>query len=429
VDQAIANCHEGIRRGVVLPRVIVRKVIPQIRSHLGPVKESEFLKPIRQFPDGMDKQTRAELTAELRKAVQDSVIAAYRKLLTFVENEYVPACRDTVGIWAIPDGDAIYDNLARFHTTTELSVDEIHSIGLREIERIHQAMAAVAKEMGFDGSVEQFIDYMRTAPKFKAASREALLDGFRSILKRTTAQMPRLFNRLPRARCEVKEIEAYRAASAAAAYAYPPPADGSRPGYFYVNTYQATHRPTYTMEALTYHEAYPGHHLQLSLDIENASLPAFRRHGEFTAYVEGWGLYAEGLGSLIGGYRDPPSRFGRLTYDAWRAARLVVDTGIHRYHWSRQKAINYMKANTGLSEVNIESEVDRYIAWPGQALAYKIGELTIRRIRIEAERRLGERFDLRRFHDALLCCGAQPLSILETRMRAWVDAQIAPPGS
>lgn len=422
VDQVIANCVTGMNRGMVSPRVIIEKVVPQLRMHIVNIDDSEFVRPLEKLPYGLTAGQRAEINRDVRSTVEKSVIPAYRKLLAFVELEYLPACRESVGIGALAGGNAMYDKLAKVHTTTDMTVDEIHQTGLAEIKRIRAAMLDVAHQMGFEGDVESFIDYMRSEPRFKAKSREALLSGFRDILARTVTQMPTLFGRLPKAPCEVKEMEAFRAASAPAAYAWPPPADGSHPGYFYVNTYKATERPTYTMEALTYHESYPGHHLQLTLDQENDAIPVYRRYGDFTAYIEGWGLYSESLGAEIGGYQTPESRFGRLTYDAWRAARLVVDTGLHRYGWSRQKAIDYMKRNTGLSEVNIESEVDRYIAWPGQALAYKIGELTIHRIRRDAESRLGSQFDIRAFHDELLSEGAMPLSVLESRMQKWVTA-------
>lgn len=425
VDQTIANCAEGKHRGMVPPRIIIEKVVPQLRVHIGDVDDSEFVKPLDTLSQSFTAAQREDVTREVKSAVEESVIPAYERLLAFVELEYLPVCRESVGIGALAGGDEMYDMLARVHTTTDMTVDEIHQIGLKEIERIRGEMQSVAREMGFDGDVESFIEYMRSEPKFKAQSGEALLAGFRDILARTVVQMPTLFGRLPKARCEVKEIEAFRAASAAAAYAWPPPSDGSHPGYFYVNTYRATERPTYTMEALTYHESYPGHHFQLTLDQENDAIPIYRRYGDFTAYIEGWGLYSESLGGEIGGYREPASRFGQLTYDAWRAARLVVDTGMHRYGWSRQKAIDYMKRNTGLSEVNIESEVDRYIAWPGQALAYKIGELTIQRVRRDAETRLGDRFDIRAFHDELLSRGGMPLSILESRMNHWTDQKIS----
>jgi uncharacterized protein (DUF885 family) len=424
VEQTIANCREGVATGYVRSRVIVEKVLPQIQAHLveTPAK-SEFYSPVEKFPGSFSEKTRRDLTREIERAIVDAVIPGYRRLNVYVVDEYLPAARTTVGIWDVPDGDAIYDKLIRYHTTTALSADEIHQIGLDEIARIRNEMDKVRVEMGFSGSVDEFITYMTTDPRFKAKSGEELMALARSILDRTEPKLEQLFNRLPRARCGLKEIEAFRAASAPAAYAYPPAADGSRSGYYYVNTHEATKRPTYTMEALTYHEAYPGHLLQIPLDLENESLPMFRRHGSFTAYVEGWALYAEGLGYEIGGYQTPESRFGRLAYDAWRAARLVVDTSMHRKRWTRQQAVDYMKANTGLSELNINSEVDRYIAWPGQALAYKIGELTIRKLRDDAESRLGESFDVREFHDELLAQGAQPLSMLAERMNRWIAAR------
>ncbi|MEZ6086381.1 MAG: DUF885 domain-containing protein [Phycisphaerae bacterium] len=424
VDQVIANCREGVNKGYVRSRVIIEKVVPQIQSQLvDSPQDSEFYEPIRKFPESFSEETKRELSEAIETAITESVLPGYRRLNAYVLDEYLPASRATVGIWDVPDGDAIYDKLIRFHTTTELSADAIHQIGLDEIARIRGEMDKVRAEMGFVGSVDEFITYMTTDPKFKAKSGDELMTLAQSILDRTEPKLVKLFNRLPKARCGLKEIESFRAASAPAAYAYPPASDGSRPGYYYVNVHEATKRPTYTMEALTYHEAYPGHLFQIPLDLENPNLPTFRRHASFTAYIEGWALYAEGLGYEIGGYQTPESRFGRLAYDAWRAARLVVDTGMHRKRWTRQQAVDYMKANTGLSELNINSEVDRYIAWPGQALAYKIGELTIRKLRDDAETQLGESFDLREFHDELLSQGAQPLSILKERMSRWIAAR------
>ncbi len=424
VDQVIAHCREGVSKGFVRSRVIIEKVVPQIQSQLvDSPQDSEFYEPIRKFPESFSEEAKRELSEAIETVIAESVLPGYRRLNAYVLDEYLPALRPTVGIWDVPDGDAIYDKLIRYHTTTELSADEIHQIGLDEIARIRGEMDKVRAEMGFVGSVDEFIAYMTTDPKFKAKSGDELMTLAQSILDRTEPKLVKLFNRLPKARCGLKEIESFRAASAPAAYAYPPASDGSRSGYYYVNVYEATKRPTYTMEALTYHEAYPGHLFQIPLDLENPNLPTFRRHASFTAYIEGWALYAEGLGYEIGGYQTPESRFGRLAYDAWRAARLVVDTGMHRKRWTRQQAVDYMKANTGLSELNINSEVDRYISWPGQALAYKIGELTIRKLRDDAETQLGDSFDLREFHDELLSQGAQPLSILKERMNRWIAAR------
>ena len=410
VDQLIDCLDKGIAEGHVPPRIIVEKTIPQMAVHIvARPEESVFYAPVGKFPAGISQRKRADLTEAIRTAIATRVVPAYRHLQHYVQGTYLPACRDTVGIWAEPDGDAIYDILARVHTTTDMTPEEIHEVGVKEIARIRGEMEKVKAEMGFAGPLDAFIDHMRTDPSYRAASAEALLAEFRATLDWARPRMTQLFGRLPKAPVEIKEMEAFRAPAAPAAYAYPPPEDGSRPGYFYVNTYKAEERPTYTKEALTFHEALPGHHFQMSLDIENKHLPHFRRYSDFTAYIEGWGLYSESLGAEIGGYADPASRFGRLTFDAWRAARLVVDTGIHRKRWPREQSVAYMRQNTGLSEVDINSEIDRYIAWTGQALAYKIGELVIHRLRHEAELALVDRFDVRAFDDTLLAEGAQPL--------------------
>jgi len=309
------------------------------------------------------------------------------------------------------------------HTTVHTTPDEIHALGLAEVARIRREMGKVQAEVGFEGSLDEFISYMRTDPRHRFKTREELIAAADGYLQRTKPLLPRLFGKLPKADCVMKEMESFRAASSPVAYYNASPEDGSRPGYFYINTYAPTERLRFTLEALTYHEAVPGHHFQAALDQENGDLPKFRRYGGCNAYIEGWALYAEKLGYEIDGYRDPYMRFGQLTFEIWRACRLVVDTGIHHEGWSRQQAIDYMSANASLARLDIEAEVDRYITWPGQALAYKMGELRILRMRKEAEQRLGERFDLRAFHDALLSAGAMPIDMLEARMQAWIASQ------
>jgi prolyl oligopeptidase len=421
VEQVIDCMRRGIEAGIVRSRPVVEKVPPQIEDLIvdGPEK-SPLYEPLASFPEGVPEGERARIRGDVERAIMGAVIPAYRRLLDFVRNEYLPACRDDVGVWALPDGEARYAFAIRRYTTTEMTPEEIHRIGLRELDRIAKEMDSIRREVGFRGDLRAFMDHLRNDPRFYYSAPSDLMDGFRAILRTMDGKMPLLFGRIPRAAYDLKEIEPYRAAAAPAAYYYPPPEDGSRPGYFYVNTYRLDSRPRYTMEALAYHEAVPGHHLQIAIAQELDSLPDFRQHQGFTVFVEGWGLYAEGLPAEVGLYRDPYSRFGRLTFDAWRAGRLVVDTGIHAMRWDRDRAIAFLEERTALSEHDVVSEVDRYIAWPGQALAYKIGELRIRDLRRKAEAALGERFDVRRFHDALLRNGALPLDLLEEEIGRWI---------
>jgi uncharacterized protein (DUF885 family) len=423
MSDAIENMQLGIGLGLVSPRVIVERVTPQIRKHIvGDVKQSEFYGPVEKTAVLSDADREA-VVAAITDAIAADVIPAYLQLLAYVEDEYLLRARSTVGLSSLPNGDKLYRTLAYLKTTLPISPDEIHELGLAEVARIRAEMARLKDEIGFEGSLEDFLTHMRTDPVQRFRSREELLGESEKILQRIKPLLPRFFGRLPKADCVVKEMESYRADSAPAAFYNLPPEDGLRPAYYYVNTHAAQERPRFTLEVLTYHETIPGHHLQYTLDQENAGLPKFRRYATFTAYSEGWALYAEKLGYELGGYKDPYSRFGQLTFEMWRACRLVVDTGIHLKGWSRQQAIDYIAANTGLAMLDIEAEVDRYITWPGQALAYKIGELRILEIRKQAERALGEKFDLRAFHDALLSGGAMPLDMLEQRMGNWVASQ------
>jgi len=427
VTEMIANMRVGVRLDLVSPRVLVEKAIPQIRSHIvADVTKSEFYKPLEKAAN-LSEADRQVVTAKVTDAIGSCVIPAYLQLLAYVEDEYLQVSRPTVGIGAVPNGDRVYASLAYVNTTVDTAPDEIHELGLAEVARIRREMAKVQAEIGFEGSLDDFIAHMRTAPRHRFKTRDELIAAADGYLQRTKPLLSQLFGKLPKADCEMKEMEAFRAAFRAAsspvAYYNASPEDGSRPGYFYINTYAPTERLRFTLEALTYHEAIPGHHFQAALDQENADLPKFRRYGGYNAYIEGWALYAEKLGYEIGGYRDPYMRFGQLTFEIWRACRLVVDTGIHHKGWSKQQAIDYMSANASLAPLDIETEVDRYIAWPGQALAYKMGELRFLQFREEAEQRLGERFDLRAFHDALLSAGAMPVDMLEARMKAWIASQ------
>ena len=423
VSDLIANMRDGLRKEVVSPRAIVEKVIPQVRTHIVPSAEkSEFFAPMRMV-DALSDIDRAAIDRELRDVITKEVVPGYLRLLSFLEDEYLPFARETVGIGALPGGQEVYTAKAYLNTTVRTPPAEIHALGLSEVERIRGEMDKVRSEVGFTGTLDEFLAHMRTDPKQRFTSGEELFQAADVILKRAQSKMPQLFGRLPKADCVMKELEAFRAPASPVAYYNPAPADGSRPGYYYINTYAPQERLRFTLEALTYHEAVPGHHLQYMLDQENKDLPKFRRYASYNAYGEGWALYTEKLGYEIGGYADPYSRFGQLTFEIWRACRLVVDTGMHHKGWSRQQAIDYMLANSSLAKLDIESEIDRYITWPGQALSYKIGEIRIIQLRKDAEAALGDKFNLRSFHDYLLSGGQMPIDILEERMKEWVSRQ------
>jgi uncharacterized protein (DUF885 family) len=426
VDQVMANMQTGMDEGLVPARITIEKVLPQLEGLMTRDPAAHILAgPAKRLPQDLPAAERERLAGEIVRAVRDDVIPAYRKLHRFMRDRYLRACRRDPGIWALPDGEERYAYAVRSYTTTAMTPDEIHELGKRELGKVRSDMRRLIREMRYSGSLESFMDALRVNPRFYYDSPDSLLAGFRAILRDMDAKLPQLFGRLPKQWYDLREIEAYRAPSAPAAYYYGAPDDGSRPAYFYVNTYRPETRPRYTMEALAYHEAVPGHHLQLTLQQEMENLPEFRRHGGFTAFVEGWALYSERLPKEVGFYRDYYSEFGRLTFEAWRAARLLVDTGIHHFKWTREEAIEFLKQNTSLSETDIISEVERYISWPGQALAYKIGQIKILEIRAHAEDRLGEDFDIRRFHDALLEEGALSLDLLAAKMTRWTSAQVS----
>jgi uncharacterized protein (DUF885 family) len=350
------------------------------------------------------------------------VIPAYRKLLRFYQQDYAPECRTVEGITRLADGEAYYAYLLRFFTTTGMSAREIHELGIAEVARIKVAMEAIIEDSGFDGSFADFLHFLRTDPQFYTDEPEDLLEKTSRIAKRMDGQLPRLFGTLPRLPYDIKEIPASIAEKTTGAYYSPAPGDGRTPGSYYVNTSLLDSRPLYVMEALSFHEAVPGHHLQMALALE-MELPDFRRHIYHSAFGEGWALYAESLGTEVGFYTNAYSDFGRLTYEMWRACRLVVDTGLHAFGWTRQQAIDYMASRTALSIHEVTAEVDRYITWPAQATSYKIGELRIRALRQAAESELGERFDLRSFHDQVLANGSVPIAVLETLVREWIDTE------
>ena len=411
----------GIHEKRTQPRVVMERVLPQLTELIKPAAESNpFYAPFKHIPDSVPATERARLQAEGKAAIEGVVIPAYAKFEKFFRERYVPASRATDGIWDTPDGLAFYQERARFHTTTDLTPDAIHQIGLKEVARIRAEMDAVIREVGFKGSFGEFLEFLRTDPQFYYKTPDELFRAYAALAKQIDPELVKLFRRLPRTPYGVRPIPATSAPNTTTAYYQGPAADGSRAGYYYVNLYRPEVRPKYEMEVLTLHEAVPGHHLQVALAQEQTDLPLFRRNAEHTAYVEGWALYTESLGDQLGLYKDPYSRFGRLTYDMWRAVRLVVDTGIHAKHWTRQQAIDYFKANAAKTEADIINEVDRYISWPGQALAYKVGQLRISQLRAEAERQLGPKFDIRDFHDVVLSNGAVPLEVLEKEVRDWI---------
>jgi len=426
VDQAIATTRAGARAGWALPCAVLEGFPETVRRFAEPTGQSRFLHPFAQRPQTIPEAEWAGLRARAERAVRGAVNPAYLRFAEFLDREYVPACRPEVGISAAPGGRDYYAWRAREETTTDLSPDEIHEIGLAEVARIRTEMEAVARRAGF-ASREAFIEHLRTDPQYYAKTPGELMREVAYVTRIADGWMPRLFGRLPRLPYTIREIPAETAPTTTTAYYQPGSAAAGTPGVYFVNTSKLSKRPLYEVPALSIHEAVPGHHHQIAL-AQELDLPPFRRHAAFfTGFVEGWGLYAERLGLEMGLYDTPAKDMGRLSYEMWRAARLVVDTGLHHRGWSRAEAVAFLRDNTALSAANIEAEVNRYIAWPGQALAYKIGELRIRALRAEAERALGTRFDLRAFHDRLLESGAVPLDVLEAKMRAWIAAEAGAP--
>jgi len=424
----VALMREGRETGRILPRIVLRGIEETIRPHVvTDPTESRLWTPLREFPASVPEADHARLRQDAREAITGSVVPAYRDLLEFITGEYVPGARETIAAADLPDGRAYYEYLVRSYTTLDVTPDEVHETGLAEVRRIRGEMDEVIRGTGFGGSFQDFVHFLRTDPRFYVDTPEQLLKETALVLKRMDGELPRLFGRLPRMPYGLQEIPDYIAPRTTTAYYTRPAGDGTRAGIYWLNTYDLPSRPLYEVEALSLHEAVPGHHLQIALQQELEGLPEFRRFSGFTAFVEGWALYAERLGLETGFYTDPYSNFGRLTYEMWRALRLVVDTGMHYQGWSRQQAIDFMAENSALTLLNITNEVDRYIAWPGQALAYKTGELKIRELRAMAERDLGDRFDVRAFHDVVLGSGAVPLSVLEETVRRWV-AEVRGPG-
>lgn len=425
VDQTIERMQEGLKQRITPPKITLRAVAEQIQAQIvSKVEESPFYRPFKNFPETVPLSEQERLRAAGKEAIEQSILPAYQKLHDFWVSEYYPNTRETIGLSSLPNGEQWYAFGVKVSTTTNLLPKEIHEIGLREVKRIRAEMDKIIKGSGFEGTREEFFEFLRGDPQFYYSKPEHLLAGYRDICKRADAELPKLFGKFPRLPYGVREVPEYSAPSQTTAYYHGGSLKAGRPGWFYANTYKLETRPKWEMEALAIHEAVPGHHLQIALAQEMEGIPKFRRHGHYTAFVEGWGLYSESLGEEMGFYNDPYSKFGQLTYEMWRAIRLVVDTGMHAFGWDRQKAIDYFKANAGKQEHDITVEVDRYIVWPGQALAYKIGELKIKELRKFATKELGDRFDIRGFHDTVLGSGAVPLSILEQNVKNYVAAEI-----
>jgi uncharacterized protein (DUF885 family) len=422
VDQTILLLREGVRAKITHPRVIMQRIPPQLDDQIveDPTK-SDFFAPYRHFPPPIAIKDRAALSSAAQAAITNDVVPAFKRLKEFFLREYLPACSDEVGAWQLPKGEALYRFLVRKHTTTSLRPEQVHQTGLAEVARIRRDMSDLALRLGFRGTLKEFFAFLRTDPRFFFASPDELFEAYAATAKRIDPLLVKLFRVLPRTPYGVQAIPAAVAPDTTTAYYREPADDGSRGGTYFVNLYKPEARPKWEIMALTLHESVPGHHLQIALAMEQTAIPKFRRHAEYTAFVEGWGLYAESLGEEMGLYDDPYAKFGQLAYEMWRAVRLVVDTGIHLYKWDRRRAIDFFLENCPKAELDVTNEVDRYIAWPGQALAYKTGELTIKRLRARAATELGRGFNVRELHEVLLSEGALPLDVLEERVLAWID--------
>jgi uncharacterized protein (DUF885 family) len=426
-DGAIALMREGMASGITLPRPAVAKVIPQLRELVtASAKDSIFWGPVSGMPAGIKAADRERITAAYASALEKEILPAYRRLADFLERDYLPAARTTVGWTDLPDGQAWYRWRIRGATTMQMEPEKIHEIGLAEVARIRSEMMAVKEQVGFQGDLDAFFTYLEQDPKFYFDSEAELLDAYRGVKRRIDALLPKLFSDFPKADYEIRAVEAFRAASAAGASYQAPSADGKRPGIFYVNTHNLKAQPRFGLETLSLHEAAPGHHFQIAIQQELTGLPRFRRFNGYVSYSEGWALYAESLGKELGVFTDPYQWYGRLSDEMLRAMRLVVDTGLHAKGWSREKAIQYMLDNSSLAQSDVVAEVERYIVWPGQALGYKLGQLHITALRARAQQQLGGNFDVREFHSQVLRDGAVPMDVLSAKIERWIDTRRTP---
>ena len=425
MDQAIVNMREGVAKGVVQPRPVMEKVLTQLDAMaVSQAQQSQYFAPLKQFPASFTAADRDRLTREYTQLLEARLLPAYARLRDFVRDDYLPHTRSTVAWTALPDGQAWYSYYVQEHTTTTMTPEEIHALGLSEVKRILGEMDGVRQQVGFKGDLPAFFDFLENDPQFYFTRGADLVTGYGELKVRIDAALPKLFSVLPKADYEVREVEAFRAQSSAGGFYQQASADGSRPGVFYVNTYNLKAQPKFGMETLSLHEASPGHHFQVSIQQELEGVPRFRRFGgDYTAYVEGWALYAEYLGKELGLFTDPYQWFGRLNDEQLRAMRLVVDTGLHAKGWTREQAIKFMLDNSTLAESDVVSEVERYIAWPGQALGYKVGDLALQALRHQAEQALGEKFDVRDFHREVLSDGAVPMDVLAAKVDRWIAAR------
>ncbi|MGW7677980.1 DUF885 domain-containing protein [Shewanella sp. S23-S33] len=413
---------QGLAEGITPPKVTLNGFEDSISAYIVPVEKSSYFKPFTQYPNYFTEAQKTQLTQEGRTLVEQKVLPLYQNFYDFMTKEYIPNARENIAASSLPNGAEFYENRVRYYTTLNMTSTQVHELGVKEVQRIRQEMEQIIASVGFKGSFADFLHFLRTDPKFYTTSADQLLKEAAFIAKKADAMLPKYFGKLPRQPYGIAPVPAEIAPKYTTGR-YSGSNSDDEPGYYWVNTYALDKRPLYELEALTLHEAVPGHHLQISLNSELTSLPDFRRYGYISAFGEGWGLYCEYLGLEAGFYQDPYSNFGRLTYEMWRAARLVVDTGMHAQGWSRQQAIDFMASNTALSLHNVTTEIDRYISWPGQALSYKIGELTIKRLRTKAEQELGDKFDIRAFHDAVLENGSVPMSILEQQINDFIEAK------
>ncbi len=421
-EQNIALMRRGLETGKTLPQAVLveeykQMITPQIVEN---PEQSTFYQPFEEFPETVSETDRQRLREEGRAAIADSVIPAYENFLEFMEQDYMVNAREGIGLSSLPEGEEYYRYLVKYYTTLDVTPEEVHQIGLDEVERIRGEMEAIIDEVNFEGSFDEFLEFLRTDPQFYVEEPEELMEEAAHYAKKMDGKLPELFNMLPREPYGIEPVPDHLAPRYTGGR-YSPGRGETEAGYYWVNTYDLPSRPLYTLEALTYHEAVPGHHLQIALAGELEDLSEIRQGGGTTAFVEGWALYSERLGVEAGFYQDPYSNFGRLTYEMWRACRLVVDTGMHALGWSRQRAVDLMTENTALSHHEIDTEINRYISVPGQALAYKMGELKIRELREEAEEKLGSNFDVRKFHDAVLLGGPVPLPVLEDQVHEYVN--------